>query len=52
LARLERHAGKLARVVLRRLGGSNLARLPGAGMGNLPVYSTANTIGKPERGIQ
>src|SRR6266705_3397529 len=31
LARLERHAGKLARAVLRRLGGSNPARLPGIG---------------------
>src|SRR5215831_921349 len=29
LARLERHAGKLARAVLRGLGGSNPARLPG-----------------------
>ena len=28
--RLERHAGKLARAVLRGLGGSNPARLPGA----------------------
>src|SRR5215475_137438 len=28
-ARLERHAGKLARAVLRGLGGSNSARLPG-----------------------
>ena len=28
--RLERHAGKLARVVLRGLDGSNPARLPGA----------------------
>src|SRR5882724_12668316 len=31
LARLERHAGKLARAVLRGLGGSNPARLPGIG---------------------
>jgi len=31
LARLERHAGKLARAVLRGLGGSNPARLPGHG---------------------
>src|SRR6266705_4966100 len=31
LARLERHAGKLARAVLRGLGGSNPARLPGMG---------------------
>src|SRR5215813_10503986 len=31
LARLERHAGKLARAVLRGLGGSNPARLPGVG---------------------
>src|SRR5262249_51283462 len=31
LARLERHAGKLARAVLRGLGESNLARLPGIG---------------------
>src|SRR5216684_8037380 len=30
-ARLERHAGKLARAVLRGLGGSNPARLPGIG---------------------
>ena len=30
-ARLERHAGKLARAVLRGLGGSNPARLPGHG---------------------
>jgi hypothetical protein len=29
LARLERLEGKLSRVVLRGLGGSNLARLPG-----------------------
>src|SRR5882724_10024399 len=29
LARLERHAGKLARAVLRGLSGSNPARLPG-----------------------
>src|SRR6266581_8317703 len=31
LARLERHAGKLARAVLRGLSGSNPARLPGIG---------------------
>src|SRR6266481_1579586 len=31
LARLERHAGKLARAVLRGLGGSNPAWLPGIG---------------------
>ena len=31
LARLERHAGKRARAVLRGLGGSNPARLPGIG---------------------
>ncbi len=31
--RLERHVGKLARAVLRGLGGSNLARLPGACFG-------------------
>ena len=29
LARLERHEGKLSRAVLRGLGGSNPARLPG-----------------------
>ena len=31
--RLERHGGKLARAVLRGLGGSNPARLPGASCG-------------------
>jgi hypothetical protein len=30
----------------RYLGGSNPARLPGTGMGNLPVYSTSITAGK------
>src|SRR5712691_7777502 len=35
--RLERHAGKLARAVLRGLGGSNPARLPGA-PGNRCLY--------------
>src|SRR4029453_10475075 len=37
LARLERHAGKFARVVLRGLGGSNPARLPGRGSGQYKV---------------
>jgi hypothetical protein len=42
LARLERHAGKLARVVLRGLGGSNLARLPGGQLGNRWLYPEAD----------
>jgi hypothetical protein len=36
--RLERHAGKLARVVLRGLDGSNPARLPGVMMPVRRVY--------------
>ena len=47
LARLERHAGKLARAVLRGLGGSNLAWLPGtrhALWANGP-YSTQCRVG-------
>jgi hypothetical protein len=41
LARLERHAGKLARAVLRGLGGSNPARLPGIG-------ETCHTVTRPD----
>jgi hypothetical protein len=41
--RLERHAGKLARAVLRGLGGSNPARLPGA------IFMVAERSGRGDR---
>jgi len=42
LARLERYAGTLARVVLRGLGGGNLARLPGGRLGNHRLYPASD----------
>ena len=49
--RLERHAGKLARVVLRGLDGSNPVRLPGAWRITLPLLRPALTMAFIIRGV-